>query len=105
MHGQITNIPKSDRKLSAQHRCGKPPGLRNWWPLGIDRLIQIWRADLDQHLMDVFHFHFMDVGNTLEQRFLGTSAFGTIEPENLQAMMSTKIEGVGHISTAPDLIY
>ena len=55
--------------------------------------------------MDVFHFHFMDVGNTLEQRFLGTSAFGTIEPENLQAMMSTKIEGVGHISTAPDLIY
>lgn len=39
-------------------------------------------------------FHFRDVGNTLEQRFLGTKAFGTIEPKNLEAMMSSKMKGL-----------
>lgn len=43
--------------------------------------------------MELFTFHFQDVGSTLEQRFLGTRAFGTIEPKNLEAMMSSKIQG------------
>lgn len=43
--------------------------------------------------MDLFTFHFRDVGNTLEQKFLGTRAFGTIEPRNLEAMMSSKMKG------------
>lgn len=43
--------------------------------------------------MDLFTFHFRDVGNTLEQKFLGTKAFGTIEPRNLEAMMSSKEKG------------
>ncbi|KAI9678185.1 MAG: Cytochrome P450 52A3 [Caeruleum heppii] len=42
--------------------------------------------------MALFLFHFRDVGNTLEQVFLGTKAFGTIEPANLQAIMSTNFE-------------
>ena len=84
---------KSDRKFGAQHDCGRAPRLRNWWPLGIDRLIQIWTADYEQRLMDLFHLHFTDVGTTLEQKFLGTIAYGTTEPKNLEAMMSSKIDG------------
>ncbi|KKZ64976.1 hypothetical protein EMCG_09121 [[Emmonsia] crescens] len=42
--------------------------------------------------MELFAFHFSDVGNTLEQKFLGTSAFGTIDPKNLEAMMSSKVK-------------
>lgn len=38
-------------------------------------------------------FHFQDVGNTLEQKFLGTIAFGTVEPKNLEAMLSTQFGG------------
>lgn len=44
--------------------------------------------------MDLFTFHFEDVGNTLEQKFLGTRAFGTIEPKNLEAMLSSRFEGL-----------
>lgn len=83
---------RADQKLINQHGCRRAPKLRNWWPLGIDRLIQIWQADSDQRLMELFTFHFRDVGNTLEQRFLGTRAFGTIEPKNLEAMMSSNIK-------------
>ncbi|KAJ6103801.1 hypothetical protein N7486_004023 [Penicillium sp. IBT 16267x] len=86
---------KFESSLISQHGCQPPPRLKNWWPLGIDRLIQIWKADSDQRLMDLFTFHFRDVGNTLEQKFLGTRAFGTIEPRNLEAMMSSKMKDFG----------
>ncbi|KAB8252648.1 cytochrome P450 [Aspergillus flavus] len=79
---------KRDNKLATQYGCEQPPRLRNWWPLGIDRLIQIWTADSEQRLMDLFTFPFKDVGYTLEQKFLGTIAFGTIDPENLEAIMT-----------------
>ena len=44
--------------------------------------------------MDLFHFHFSDVGYTLEQKFLGTVAYGTVEPENLEAMLLSKFNGL-----------
>ena len=55
--------------------------------------MQIFDADKNNRLMELFHFHFQDVGNTLEQKFLGTPAFGTIEPRNLEAMFSTRFGG------------
>lgn len=39
--------------------------------------------------MELFLFHFRQTGNTLEQVFLGTKAFGTIEPANMEVMLST----------------
>ena len=44
-------------------------------------------------MMDLFTFHFRDVGTTLKQKFLGTIAFGTIEPRNLEAMMLSQEKG------------
>ncbi|OQU99595.1 hypothetical protein CLAIMM_05205 [Cladophialophora immunda] len=45
--------------------------------------------------MELFLFHFRQTGSTLEQVFLGTKAFGTIEPANLEAILSTNF---GHYS-------
>ncbi|KNG91119.1 n-alkane-inducible cytochrome P450 [Aspergillus nomiae NRRL 13137] len=81
-------IAESDRKFGILHGCANPPRLRNWWPWGIDRLIQIWTADSEQRLLDLFTFHFNDCGNTLEQKFLGTIAFGTTDPENVEAVLT-----------------
>lgn len=89
----ICHTEQTVQSLIHQHGCRRAAKLRNWWPFGIDRLIQIWQADSEQRLMELFTFHFQDVGSTLEQRFLGTRAFGTIEPKNLEAMMSSKIQG------------
>ncbi|KAE8423951.1 cytochrome P450 [Aspergillus pseudocaelatus] len=83
---------QSDRKSGILRGCERPPRLRNWWPWGIDRLIQIWTADSDQRLLDLFTFHFQDCGTTLEQKFLGTIAFGTTDPESLEAMMTNTNE-------------
>ena len=44
--------------------------------------------------MELFTFHFRQTGNTLEQVFIGTSAINTIEPANLEALLSTNFKGI-----------
>lgn len=90
----VANTCQSVKALSLKHGCRPAPRLQNGWPWGIDRLLQIFDADRNSRLMELFLFHFQDVGNTLEQVFLGTPAFGTIEPRNLQAMFSTQFGGM-----------
>jgi hypothetical protein len=56
----------------------------------VDRLEQIFRGDRESRLMELFMFHFRQTGSTIEQVFIGTTAFDTIEPE---ALLSTKFKG------------
>ncbi|TGO38428.1 hypothetical protein BHYA_0075g00310 [Botrytis hyacinthi] len=75
--------------------CLSPPLLENQRPLGIDRLEQIFRADNESRLMELFLFHFRQTGYTLKQVFLLTPAYGTVDPANLEAIMSTKFSDWG----------
>jgi len=43
--------------------------------------------------MELFLFHFRQTGYTLQQIFLGTPAFGTVDPANLEAILSTNFSG------------
>jgi hypothetical protein len=43
--------------------------------------------------MELFLFHFRQTGNTLKQVFLLTPAYGTIDPANLEAILSTNFKG------------
>lgn len=43
--------------------------------------------------MELFLFHFRLWGTTLEQIFLGARTYGTIEPANLEAVLSTNFQG------------
>ena len=56
----------------------------------MDRLEQIFRGDRESRLMELFLFHFRQTGNTVEQCFIGDTAFATIDPANLEALLSTK---------------
>ncbi|KAL6713131.1 hypothetical protein ACLMJK_009252 [Lecanora helva] len=40
--------------------------------------------------MELFLFHFRQTGNTVEQCFIGDIAFDTIDPANLEAILSTR---------------
>jgi len=84
---------KEIRAIVVRHGCLPAPRLRNQRPLGLDRLEQIFRADAEFRLMELFLFHFRQTGSTLEQKFLGSKAFGTIEPANLEAIFSSKFNG------------
>jgi hypothetical protein len=61
--------------------------------MGLDRLEQIFRANAEFRLMELFLFHSRRTGNTLKQVFLLTPAYGTTEPANLEAVLSTRSSG------------
>lgn len=61
--------------------------------MGVDRLEQIFRASAESRLMELFLFHFRQTGYTLKQVFLLTPAYGTVDPANLEAILSTKFSG------------
>lgn len=78
--------------MTAEYGCQPPPRLPNQRLWGIDRLEQIFRANAEYRLMELFLLHFRLWGTTLEHVFLGTQAFGTIEPRNLEAMLSSRFD-------------
>ena len=84
---------KVNTSIADRHRCLPPPLLQNQRPLGVDRLEQIFRANAESRLMELFLFHFRQTGNTLKQVFLLTPAYGTIDPANIEAMLSTNFKG------------
>lgn len=79
--------------------------LQNQRPLGIDRLEQIFRADAESRLMALFLFHFRETGYTLQQVFLRALAFGTVDPANLEAIFSTKFNGMGYLTILASYIF
>jgi hypothetical protein len=81
------------REFGDLHGCLPAPRLQNQRPLGVDRLEQIFRANNESRLMELFLFHFRQTGYTLEQVFLGTPALGTVDPANLEAILSTNFKG------------
>ena len=79
--------------------CSLPPLVANQRPFGIDRLEQIFRANAESRLMELFLFHFRQTGYTLKQVFLGTPAYGTVEPANMEAILSTRFCGMSLVKS------
>ncbi|KFY62364.1 hypothetical protein V496_04645 [Pseudogymnoascus sp. VKM F-4515 (FW-2607)] len=77
------------------HGCLPAPRLQNQRPFGVDRLEQIFRANTESRLMGLFLFHFRQTGWTLEQVFLGVPAFGTVDPANIEAILSSNFKDFG----------
>lgn len=86
--------------MRRQYGCAEPPLIKNQRPLGIDRLEQIFRANAESRLMELFLFHFHQTGYTLKQVFLGTPAYGTVDPANMEAILSSKFTGKAPFTTA-----
>ena len=109
-HSQLSNPPgksrsvlernassyeeQADELFAERHGCLPAPRIENQRPWGVDRLEQIFRGDRESRLMELFLFHFRQTGNTVEQVFIGSTAFDTIEPANLEAILSTKFQGI-----------
>lgn len=84
---------KANKALGDLHGCLPAPRLQNQRPFGVDRLEQIFRANTESRLMELFLFHFRQTGWTLEQVFLGGPAFGTVDPANMEAILSSNFKG------------
>ncbi|KAI0424658.1 cytochrome P450 alkane hydroxylase [Xylaria sp. FL1042] len=66
---------------------------------------EIFRAEAENRLMELFLFHFRQTGYTLKQVFLLTPAYGTVDPATLEAMFSTNFSSMFSFGPKSDITF
>jgi hypothetical protein len=94
--GKAADALQKDTKLAREHGCELPPELPKRWPLGIDRIRDLWRTNAEGRLLaylcDVAQDY--EPGNTLTQYLLfGPRAYHVLHPRNVEAVLSTNFKG------------
>ncbi|KAK2748456.1 hypothetical protein FQN55_004396 [Onygenales sp. PD_40] len=96
---------KRDSILGRQHGCELPPELPKRWPLGIDRIKELWTSNADGRLLAFLCSVAQEYepGNSLCQYLLfGPRAFHVLRPENVEALLSTNFKDYG-FGARPDI--
>ncbi|KAJ5846654.1 hypothetical protein N7534_010323 [Penicillium rubens] len=91
-------INQNDSALGAQHGCALPPELPKKWPLGIDRIKDLWETNADGRLLAYLCKVAEDYEprNNLSQYLLfGPRAFHVLHPSNVEALLSTNFKDYG----------
>ncbi|CAJ2511349.1 Uu.00g069740.m01.CDS01 [Anthostomella pinea] len=89
---------KVDSTLGRLHGCQLPPELPKRWPLGIDRIKELWDSDAGGPLLAFLCSIAKDYEprNNLSQYLLfGPRAFHVLNPKNLEAVLSTNLKDYG----------
>ncbi|KAM7212185.1 cytochrome P450 52A13 [Rhypophila decipiens] len=88
----------ADAAYGRRHGCQLPPELSKRWPLGIDRIVDLWKSNADGHLLAFLCSIAKDYepGNNLCQYLLvGPRAFHVLHPKNVEALLSTNFKDYG----------
>lgn len=65
------------------------------WPLSLDLLFEVNKADKTRQILRFFASVLERTGPTHAQLLLGTRAINTIDPENIEAILSTQFKDFG----------
>jgi hypothetical protein len=91
-----TNDSQADAALGARHGCQPPPELSYRWPLGIDRIKDLWESNAQGRLLAYLCHVAKDYEprNNLSQFLLfGPRAYHVLHPRNVEAVLSTNFKG------------
>lgn len=75
------------------HQCEQPPPLKTRWPLGIDLITDVFRAANADHILEFFCKIIEQNGITFEQNLLGSRGIDTVDPRNIEAILSSQFKG------------
>lgn len=88
---------QADVDFGNRHGCLPPPQLPNKWPLGVDRLRELWYWNSEGHLLS-FLCHLAkdyEPRNNLSQFMLfGPRVFHTLHPKNVEVVLAENFEGI-----------
>ncbi|KUJ10994.1 cytochrome P450 [Mollisia scopiformis] len=77
---------RADATLGRRHRCQPPPELPYRWPLGLDRIKELWDLNSEDY----------EPRNNLSQYLLiGPRAFHILHPRNVESLLSTNFTDYG----------
>jgi len=89
---------QADRLLAKQHNCQPANPLQIKWPLGLDLILLAFENARSKHLLRHFNVVTNRDGPTFEQRLLGQTGFGTIDPKNIEAVLGTQFTSMYSVS-------
>lgn len=78
-----------ERRFAFEKGC-QP--LRPWsakWPCGLDLLLKVFRYAQEEKVLRLFVDVVGESGTTFEQRLLGVKGIDTVDPKNIEAILST----------------
>ena len=90
----LTRQLQADIEFGKRNGC-KPPAfvLSYKWPLALDIVIRGFKAGREKRLLSLFTEYFNQLGSTVELSILGGIGFATMDPENVEAVLSTHFDG------------
>ncbi|KAI1323340.1 cytochrome P450 [Xylariaceae sp. FL0255] len=96
--GQRIREYQADQELGRQHDCRLPPELPKRWPLGIDRIKELWDSNADGRLLAFLCSIAKDYeprNNLYQFLLIGPRAFHILHPRNVEALLSTNFKDYG----------
>lgn len=87
----LTN--EQETTLSSRHKCQPPPVLQGRWPLSLDLLVKCIKADNANQILGFFLSVLKDTGYTHAQLLFGLRSINTVDPQNIEVLLSTQFKG------------
>ena len=96
----LTHGLQADVNFGELNGC-KPPAfvLSYKWPLALDIVKRGFKAGRQKKLLSLFTEYFDQLGPTVELTILGGTGFATMDPENVEAVLSTRFDGTSSYSS------
>ncbi|KAF1984945.1 cytochrome P450 [Aulographum hederae CBS 113979] len=84
-----------DEQFAAERGCKPTRSLQFKWPLGLDLVTAAFKANSSGHILSFFTRLIEESGTTFEQILFGSRGIDTIDPENIEAVLSTQFKEFG----------
>lgn len=94
----LTEFTQADLVLARKYGCALPPELPKRWPLGIDRIREIWNSNADGHLLAFLCSIAKDYdgrNNLCQYLLFGPRAYHILHPANVESLLSTNFKDYG----------
>ncbi|KAM7183302.1 cytochrome P450 52A13 [Rhypophila sp. PSN 637] len=88
----------ADANYGRRHGCQLPPELSKRWPLGVDRIVDLWKSNADGHLLAFLCSIAKDYeprNNLCQYLLVGPRAYHVLHPKNVEALLSTNFKDYG----------
>lgn len=79
--------------FAAKNGCLPPKVWNSTWPLGLDMLVKALRFARTEQILQFFVEVVEENGLTFEQRLLGATGIDTVDPRNVEAVLSSNFTG------------
>ncbi|KXT06370.1 hypothetical protein AC578_9095 [Pseudocercospora eumusae] len=87
---------QADTAFAAQRCCQDPPTLDTGrWPFGLELITKAFRAASEQRLLRLMLDIVENTGPTFEQKLLGSRGIDTVDPVNIEALLSKQFTDFG----------